>query len=83
MLYDLVRYIHVDFVYGKRWLGSDGVSANFKVALNITDVTSYSVFGLLNDGVDVGLEAIDEATLGYRSSCFDSIQPKPLRGISN
>ena len=73
MLDDLVGYVHMDFVYGKRRFRADGVPAYFKVALDITYVACSSIFGLLDDGVSVSLEAVDEAVLGSWGGRFDGV----------
>jgi hypothetical protein len=77
MLHDLVWDVQSNLVDCKRRFRSNGLSANFEVALNITNVTSSPVDSFLNYSVGIRLETVDKSTLGAWGGRFDGIQPKP------
>lgn len=68
--------IEVHLVDGERRLRSNGVSADFKVTVDVADVASSPICSLDYDCIKICLEGVDESALGDRGSRFDSVKPE-------
>jgi hypothetical protein len=73
MVHYLLWNVHVNLNDCICGFCSNGLPANFEVAVNVTNVTRFSIFSLLNDRIKVCPEAVDKSTLGTWRSRFGEI----------
>jgi hypothetical protein len=82
VLHDVIGYIEVELNECERGKCPDRLAAKGKVALDVSDVAVVAVRRLLDDGVRISLEVLDEPPLARLGCRLDGVLPEPKRGDS-